>query len=115
MAALLRGIFTLKKTAPVREKIMVVEKKNMLGSTAFNTGVTVAKVGAGVTALSYIGKETQQFKGNLMKGLFDGSNTLDNLGNNLGEKFDSVKNDLITGIVIVGSFGLVGYIIYRSL
>ena len=115
MAALLRGIFTLKKTAPVREKMMVVEKKNMLGSAAFNSGVTVAKAGLGITALSYVGMEAQQFKGNLMKGLFDGSNTLDNLGNNLGEKFDSVKNDLITGIVVVGSFGLVGYIIYRSL
>ena len=57
----------------------------------------------------------QQFKGNLMKSLFDGSNTLDNLGDNIGEKFDSVKNDLITGIVVVGSFGLIGYIIYQSL
>ena len=114
MAAIIRGILTLKKTAPVREKIMVVEKTNMLGSAALSTGASIAKVGTGVAALSYIGMEAQQFKGNLMKGLFDGNNTLDNLGNNLGGKFDSVKNDLITGIVIVGAFGLVGYIIYKS-
>ena len=114
MAALVRGIFMMKKSTPVREKIMVVEKRNLLTSGALSAGANIVKVGSGLTALTYIGSEAQQLKGNLMKELFNGSNSLDNLGNNLGEKFNSVKNDLISGIAIIGAFSILGLIIYQS-
>ena len=116
MAALVSRIFMRKQiaTTPVK-KMVVVEKNNTLATGAIATGSTVAKIGLVTGGLTYAGYEAQKLKSELFQNALSGTSTLGNLGDAIGDKFDSVKDNLLTGVMVVGGFIVVGFILKQSL
>ena len=114
MASLVSRLFLRKQiTQPVTQKMLVVEKNNVLTSGAISAGSTVAKLGVATTVLSTVGYKVQQLKGELFQDLL-GNNPLGNLGDSISDKFDSVKNDIGYGLIIVGGFVVIGLILKQS-
>ena len=44
-----------------------------------------------------------------------GTSVLGSLGDSIGDKFDSVKDNLLTGVMVLGGFIIVGLILKESL
>ena len=117
MASIISRLFLRKQLTkpPIAQKMLVVEKSNTLASNSLSLGGSIIKTGAVVTTLGAIGMKTQEFKNDLFGNLLNGSDTLGNLGNSIGQKLESATSDFITGGIIIGGFVILGLVLKQSL